>query len=102
MALHTGLRHPERLAGIMALSCFLPVADAVAVEARAANRDLPILMAHGTEDPVIPVAAGRRARDLLLELGCRVRWREYVMPHSVCEAEIGDVAAWLREVLGAR
>jgi phospholipase/carboxylesterase len=102
MALHTGLRHPERLAGIMALSCFLPAADTVAVEASPANRGVPIFMAHGTEDPLIPLAAGRRARDLLFNLGYRVRWREYVMPHSVCEAEIRDVAVWLREVLEAR
>jgi phospholipase/carboxylesterase len=102
MALHTGLRYPERLAGIMALSCSLPVADAVAAEASPANRDVPIFMAHGTEDPLIPLARGHRSRDRLLDLGYRVTWREYAMPHAVCDPEIRDVAAWLREVLRAR
>jgi phospholipase/carboxylesterase len=102
MALHTGVRYPERLAGIMALSCFLPLADTVAGEASPANRDVPLFMAHGTEDPLIPLARGRRARDLLLDLGYPVAWREYAMPHSVCDAEIRDVSAWLREVLGTR
>lgn len=102
MALHTGLRAPERLAGVMALSCSLPLADRLAAEASAANRDVPILMAHGTHDPLIPIARGRGSRDRLVELGYRVTWREYPMPHSVCAEEITDVAAWLREVLGAR
>jgi phospholipase/carboxylesterase len=102
MALHTGLRHPERLAGIIALSCFLPMADAIAAEASPANRDVPIFIAHGTQDPLIPLARGHRARDLLLDLGYRVTWREYVMPHSVCDAEIRDVSEWLRGVLRVR
>src|SRR5438034_9235405 len=73
MALHTGLRHPERLAGIVALSCFLPLADSVAGEGGAANRETPIFMAHGTQDPLIPVARGRLARDLLTGLGYRIQ-----------------------------
>ena len=99
MALHTGLRHRERLAGVLALSCFLPAADTVATEASATNRDVPFFMAHGTGDPLIPIARGRWSRDRLVELGYRVQWREYPMPHSVCAQEIADVAAWLREVL---
>ena len=102
MALHTGLRHGERLAGIMALSCFLPLADTVATEASPASRDVPIFMAHGTHDPLIPIDRGRRARDLLVGLGYRVTWREYPMPHSVCPEEIADVSAWMREVLAPR
>jgi phospholipase/carboxylesterase len=102
MALHTGLRQGERLAGIMALSCFLPLADTLATEASPANRDVPIFMAHGTHDPLIPIDRGRRARDLLVGLGYRVTWREYPMPHSVCPEEIADVSAWLREALGPR
>jgi phospholipase/carboxylesterase len=102
VALHTGVRYPERLAGIVALSSYLPAADAVAREASPANRDVPIFMAHGTEDPLIPLALGHRTRDLLLAFGYRVTWREYAMPHSVCEAEIRDVSAWLRAVFGAR
>ncbi len=100
MALHAGLRHPERLAGIMALSCSLPLADTVAAEASPANRDIPIFMAHGTADPVVPLARGARARDLLRQLGYRVDWREYPMPHAVCPDEIADVSPWLRAVLG--
>jgi phospholipase/carboxylesterase len=100
MALHTGLRHPRRLAGIMALSCFLPLADALAAEASPANRETPIFMAHGTHDPLIPLARGGLARDGLTRLGYRVAWHEYRMPHSVCGEEVGDIGRWLREVLG--
>jgi len=99
MALHTGLRHPEPLAGIMALSCFLPLADTVATEASAANRDVPIFMAHGTHDPLIPIDRGRHARDLLTGLGYRIEWHEYPMPHSVCAEEVADIAAWLTKIL---
>jgi phospholipase/carboxylesterase len=98
MALHTGLRYPETLAGIMALSTFLPLAEHVASEADPANRHVPILMAHGLFDELIPPSRGRAARDLLTRLGYRVTWREYRMPHSVCPEEIADVAAWLRLV----
>lgn len=101
MALHAGLRHPERLAGILALSCFLPLADKLAAEASPANRDVPIFMAHGIHDPLIPATRARQARDILLELGYPVAWQEYPMPHSVCEAEVGDVSRWLCQVLGA-
>jgi phospholipase/carboxylesterase len=101
MALHTGLRHPERLAGLMALSCFLPAAETVAAEAAAANRETPVFMAHGTHDPLIPLARGREARDLLTTLGYRVEWRQYPMPHAVCAEEIADLARWLRATLGA-
>jgi phospholipase/carboxylesterase len=99
MALHTGLRHRERLAGVMALSCFLPLAEAVAAEASAANRDVPIFMAHGVHDPLIPLARGRDAADLLAGLGYRIDWQEYPMPHSVCAEEVADIARWLGEVL---
>ena len=99
MALQTGLRHPERLAGIMALSCVLPLADSVASEASPANRDVPIFMAHGTQDEVVPYARARQSRDKLLELGYRVTWREYPIPHSVCTEEIRDIAKWLRSIL---
>jgi phospholipase/carboxylesterase len=100
MALHTGLRHPERLAGILALSCGLPLADSVPAEASAANRDVPIFMAHGVQDPLIPLARGARARDLLRSLGYSVDWREYPMPHAVCPEEIRDIRAWLRSAVG--
>jgi phospholipase/carboxylesterase len=102
MALHTGLRAPERLAGIMGLSCALPLADRLADEASVANRDVPIFMAHGTHDPMIAVARGRASRDRLVGLGYRLSWHEYPMPHAVCAEEIADAAAWLREVLALR
>jgi len=99
MALHTALRHPERLAGVMALSCFLPVARSVATEASAANRGVPIFMAHGIADDLIPVARARTARDTLTGLGYEVEWHEYPMAHSLCPQEIEDIAAWLQRTL---
>jgi phospholipase/carboxylesterase len=101
IALHTALRHPERLAGILALSTYLPLPDTVASEAHPANRDVPIFMAHGTQDPVIPLSWAQRSRDHLVALGYAVEWHEYSMPHSVCAEEIADVGAWLRRVLPA-
>jgi phospholipase/carboxylesterase len=100
MALHTGLRHPERLAGLLTLSSFLPLPERLAAEANAANRDVPIFMAHGTQDPMIPLARARESRDRLLALGYQVEWHEYPMPHSVSATEIRDMSAWLRKVLG--
>lgn len=100
MALHTGLRHGERLAGIMALSCSLPLAETLATEAAPANCDVPIFMAHGTHDPTIPMARAVRARETLAGLGYRVEWHQYQMPHSVCLDEIRDISAWLTRVLG--
>ena len=99
MALQTGLRHPERLAGIMALSCYLPLADLMAAEASAANRDVPIFMAHGTGDPLIPLERAQRSYEILTGLGYRVEWHDYPMPHSVCDAEIRDIGAWLGKIL---
>jgi phospholipase/carboxylesterase len=99
MALHTGLRHAEPLAGIMALSCFLPLAERLAGEASAANRDTPIFLAHGTHDPVIPLVRARHAHEVLAGLGYRVEWHEYPMPHSVCDAELRDIGAWLTRIL---
>jgi phospholipase/carboxylesterase len=99
MALQTSLRYGERLAGVMALSCSLPLADTLAAEAAPANRDVPIFMAHGTHDPMIPMARAVRARETLVGLGYRVEWHEYRMPHSVSPEEIRDIAAWLATVL---
>jgi phospholipase/carboxylesterase len=101
MSLHVGVRHARRLAGILALSCSLPLAETVAGEASPASRDVPILMAHGTGDAVVAHARGVRARDLLRQLGYAVDWREYPMPHAVCPDEIRDIGAWLAAVLGA-
>jgi phospholipase/carboxylesterase len=101
MALHTGVRHGERLAGVMALSCSLPLPDALAAEAAPTNRDVPIFMAHGTNDPMIPMARALRAREVLTGLDYRVEWHEYPMPHSVCAEEVAEISAWLQRVLGA-
>ena len=102
MALQAGLRHPERLAGILALSCYLPLPETLEREASQANRDVPIFMAHGTQDPLIPLSWAMRSRDRLAALGYAVEWHEYPMPHSVCAEEIADIGRWLRAVLPAR
>jgi len=102
IALQTGLRHPERLAGILALSTYLPLPETLEQEASQANRDVPIFMAHGTQDPVIPLSWAMRSRDRLKALGYAVEWHEYPMPHSVCAEEIADISRWLRTVLPAR
>ena len=99
MALQAGLRHPERLAGIVALSAYLPLPESVADEVSQANRDVPIFMAHGTQDPVIPLSWATRSRDRLNALGYTIDWREYPMPHSVCAEEIADIGRWLCTVL---
>jgi len=99
IALQTGLRHPEHIAGIMALSCYVPLADKLAAEASAMNRDVPIFMAHGTQDPIVAFAHATRSRELLASLGHAVEWHEYWMPHSVCAEEIADIGAWLQRVL---
>ena len=100
IALQTGLRHGERLAGVMALSTYVPLADRLAKEANPANRGVPIFMAHGTADPMIPFARAQASRDLLLQQGYAVEWHEYLMQHSVCPQEIADIAKWLRRLLG--
>ena len=99
MTLMTGLRHDERLAGLVGLSGYLPLAAKAEAERHSANRDLPIFMAHGSVDPVIPIARARQSRDVLLEMGHPVEWHEYAMPHSVCGEEIGDLERWLLRVL---
>jgi phospholipase/carboxylesterase len=101
MALQTGLRHQDRLAGLAALSCYLPLARSLPAEASPANRDVPIFMAHGSYDDLIPVSRAHRSRDRLREMGFQVTWREYPIPHAVCPEEIRDLAAWLRKILGA-
>ncbi len=95
LALHGALRHPEPLAGILALSCYLPLQAALADELAEANRRTPILMCHGQYDPVLPLALGVGACNWLRAAGYRVEWREYPMQHQVCGPEIQDVAAWL-------
>jgi len=99
IVLQTGLRHPERLAGILALSTYLPLAGKLAAERSAANRGLPVFMAHGTHDPMIGIPRARESRAALETLGYPVQWKEYAMAHSVCGEEIADIAAWLLKLL---
>jgi len=102
IALQTGLRHAERIAGIMALSTYVPIAEHLPAEASAANRKLPIFMAHGSFDPVIPLARARESGKLLQSLGYALEWREYSMPHSVCPEELADIGVWLKKILEPR
>ena len=100
MALMTALRYPERLAGAVALSGYLPLAATTAAERAGANATLPIFMAHGTQDAVVIPARGTASHDALRALGHDVDWHEYPMPHSVCMEEIADLNAWLLKQLG--
>lgn len=99
MALYSGLRYPQRIAGIIALSTYLPLRESLANESAPANREIPILMCHGTRDQVVPEIAGQLSRDLLVNLGYAVEWRSYAMEHQVCAEEIADIARWLKDRL---
>ena len=99
IALQTGLRRSEPLAGIIALSCYLPLADSFAGERAQASKDVPVFMAHGTSDPIVPLARATVSRDALKAAGYAVEWHEYPMPHSVSEQEIRDIAQFLSRVL---
>ncbi len=100
MTLMTGLRHDERLAGLVGLSGYLPLAAKAEAERHPANGDVPIFLAHGTQDPVIPIDRARASREALVGMGHAVEWHEYAMPHSVCAEEIDDLNRWLLRVLG--
>ena len=97
IALHAGLRHPEPLAGILALSTYLTLPESLAAEAASANKSVAIFMIHGTQDPVIPITLAKTSRDILRSLFYKVRWVEYPMPHSVSMEEIIAVGEWLSE-----
>ena len=99
MVLHTGLRYPKTLAGIMALSGYLPLADSLAAEKSPANQATPIFMAHGTMDPMIELGRAEASRDALVAQGCTVQWKTYQMPHSVHPREVADIGHFLRAVL---
>lgn len=99
MTLQTGLRHPEKLAGLMCLSGYLPLADKTAAERTPASLQTPIFMAHGTADPVVAIARAEQSRDLLTGMGYQVEWHAYRMQHSLCQEEIGAIGAWLKKVL---
>ena len=100
MTLLTGLRHGERLGGLVGLSGYLPLAAQTAAERSPANADVPIVLAHGREDPMVGIDRALASRDALRALGYDVEWHDYAMPHSVCMDEIVDLNRWLLQVLG--
>jgi len=99
IALQTALRYPKRLAGVMALSTYLPIAATLAGERSEANAQIPIFMAHGQHDDIIPIQRAQQSKDFLEKLGYRAEWHQYPMPHSVCGEEVRDISAWLAKLL---
>jgi phospholipase/carboxylesterase len=99
VALMTGLRHGERLAGVMALSTYLPLAAKLGEERQTQNADVPIFMAHGEDDAVINISRAVSSRDALLALRYPVEWANYTMGHAVCPEEVADIGGWLGRVL---
>ena len=102
IALHTALREPRALAGVLALSTYLPLAGTLPTERSGANAAIRIFMAHGTEDPVLPLSLGESSRRALAALGYTVDWHAYPMPHSVCLEEINAIGAWLAALPASR
>lgn len=98
IALHTGLRYPQRLAGILALSTYLPTVAQLGTEAAQLNRDIPIFMAHGTADPVVALDYAKSACRALLDRNYQVQWQEYFMQHSLCMQEINDISRFIGKV----
>jgi len=98
MALHIATRHTEKLAGVIALSCYLPLARELATARHPANQATPIFMAHGTQDPVVPYPLGEDSRQMLEAAGYAVEWHGYPMQHALCEPEVADLRSWLRRV----
>jgi len=101
VALHTGLRYPEPLAGIMALSMPVPLPERIVSELNPANAHVPVFLAHGTQDHVVPYPMGEYGRRLLDQIGLPVEWHSYSMDHTVCLEEIADIRTWLARVLAA-
>ena len=102
IALFAGLRLPFRIAGILALSTYLPVAESLSTQADAENRDVPIFLGHGSHDPVVALALSERSREVMAHLGYVVETHTYPMAHSVCPEEIRDIGNWLSRVLDPR
>ena len=101
MTLMAGLRAPQRLAGLAGLSGYLPLAGALATEASPANRDVPLFLAHGSDDDIVEPARGEATRDALSAMGYTVQWHSYPMGHTVCPEEVADLNRWLLRVLAA-
>ena len=99
LALQTGLRQSKPLAGLMALSSYLPMSPMIEVERNAASNSVPIFMGHGITDNIVPLALGKMSRDTLIKLGYEVEWHQYTMPHSVCPEELADIGVWLKRVV---
>ena len=95
IALQTAIRQAVPLGGVLALSTYLPLAENAPLEAATASRKTPIFMAHGRNDPVVPLALGTASKDMLQGLGYEVEWHEYYMPHSLCLEEVRDIESWL-------
>jgi phospholipase/carboxylesterase len=98
MTLQTGLRQSGKIAGLLCLSGYLPLPQSAAQEG-VVNKDIPIFMAHGRADPVVPIQRATQSRDLLTQLGYQIEWHDYAMQHSVCLEEIADIGVWLRRLL---
>jgi phospholipase/carboxylesterase len=99
MALHVGLRQINRLAGIIALSCYLPLAEKLSSEVCTVNAAIPIFMTHGIYDPVIPISYAIASREKLLADNYALEWHEYPMAHTVCQQEVADIGHWLRCII---
>jgi phospholipase/carboxylesterase len=99
LTFQTGLRQSKPLAGLMALSSYVPMAPMIEVERHAASNSVPVFMGHGITDNIVPLALGKMSRDTLIKLGYEVDWHQYTMPHSVCAEELADIGAWLKRVL---
>ncbi|RJG15328.1 alpha/beta hydrolase [Massilia cavernae] len=100
MALQTGLRHTEKLGGLLCLSGYVPLSAKLPTERSAESLQTPIFLVHGRHDGVIPIARAEQSRDLLKSMGYQVEWHEYMMQHSLCLEEVNDIGAWLKKVIG--
>lgn len=100
IALHTGLRYPAKLGGILGLSTYLPLLPDLSAQASASNQTTPIFLAHGEYDDILPLALGEKTRDYLSQAGYSVEWHSYPMAHQVCLPEIADISRWLQKILG--
>ena len=99
MTLQTGLRHPEKLAGMLCLSGYLPLASVAGAERSEASLGTPIFMAHGVQDPVVPFARAEESRKVVEALGYQVKWHAYPMQHTLCLEEVQDISKWIRKVV---
>lgn len=102
IALFTALHQEKPLAGVLALSAYLPLAHTAQTESTPNSRQTPVFMAHGTRDPIVPHVLGLASRDALKSLGYQVEWHEYAMQHTVVDQELRDIEAWLKSKIDAR